>query len=163
MAEAKGERQGAEARADLHGAEAAERSVARAAEEIGRSAADATRQATEKLSEQARGGMRQASAASSAGAEAALRTGATLAEGVQEITGAWTRYAEEVMRQTSEASRALVGCRSFADLLEIQARLARGNLQAFLDQSSKIAEVAGRIASRPFEAMRQVSAEPPRA
>jgi hypothetical protein len=42
-------------------------------------------------------------------------------------------------------------------MFEIQSRLLRGNLQAFLDQSSKIAEIAGRIATRPFEAMKQAS------
>jgi len=42
-------------------------------------------------------------------------------------------------------------------MFEIQSRLLRGNLQAFLDQSSKIAEIAGRMATRPFEAMKQAS------
>ena len=90
-----------------------------------------------------------------------MRTGASVAEGVQDITNAWAHYAEEVMRQTTEASRALVGCRSLTDMFEIQSRLLQGNLQAFLDQSGKIAEIAGRIATRPFEAMKQASDDRP--
>ena len=101
--------------------------------------------------------MRQATAASAVGADAALRTGSSLAEGVQEITNAWAQYAEEVMRQTSEASRALIGCRSLTEMIEVQARLLRGNLQAFLDQSSEMTEIAGRMATRPFDALRQAS------
>lgn len=152
----------AEAKVERQSAATGEQREATAAEKIARGVSDVTRQATERLGEQARGGIGEASAASAAGADAALRTGATFAEGVQDITNAWARYAEEVMRQTSEASRAIVGCRSFAELLEIQARLVRGNFQAFLDQSGRITEVAGRIAARPFEAMKQAGAERPR-
>ena len=68
-------------------------------------------------------------------------------------TTAWARYAEEIMRQTSEASRALLNCRSFGEMLEVQAQLLRGNLQTFLDQSGKIAYIAGRMAARPLEAL----------
>ena len=67
--------------------------------------------------------------------------------------------AEAVMRQTAEASRALIGCQNLADMFEIQSRLFQGNLQAFLDQSGKIAEIAGRMTTRPFEATKQASPE----
>jgi hypothetical protein len=128
-----------------------------APEAIARASSDVIRQTTER----AREGMRQASAASTAGVEAAMRTSASVAEGVQDITNAWAHYAEEVMRQTTEASRALVGCRSLTDMFEIQSRLLQGNLQAFLDQSGKIAEIAGRIATRPFDAMKEASDDRP--
>jgi hypothetical protein len=126
-----------------------------AAETVARASGKVIRETSERLSGSARDGLRQASAASTAGAEAAIRTGSSLAEGVQEVTNAWARYAEEIMRQTSEASRALIECRSLTEMFEIQSRLLRGNLQAFLDQSSKIAEIAGRMATRPFEALKQ--------
>jgi hypothetical protein len=137
--------------------EAAVRETKSAAETMVRTSGDEARQTTERLTEQAREGMRQASVASAAGADAAMRTGSSLAEGVQDITNAWAHYAEEVMRQTSEASRALIGCRSLTEMFEVQARLLRGNLQAYLDQSTKIAEIAGRMAARPFEALKQAS------
>ena len=137
--------------------EAAARETKSATEAMVRTSGDAARQTTERVTEQARQGMQQAAAASAAGAEAAMRTGSSLADGVQDITTAWAHYAEEVMRQTSEASRALIGCRSLPEMFEVQSRLMRGNLQAFLDQSSKIAEIAGRMATRPFEALKQAS------
>ena len=126
-----------------------------AAETIARTSGEVIRETSERLSGSARDGLRQASAASTAGAEAAIRAGSSLAEGVQEVTNAWARYAEEIMRQTSEASRALIECRSLTEMFEIQSRLLRGNLEAFLDQSTKIAEIAGRMATRPFEALKQ--------
>ena len=126
------------------------------------SAGEVTREQGEQLASQAREGVRQATAATAAGADAALRSGSAMTQGVQDITTAWASYAQEVMRQTAEASRAMMSCRSLPEMLEVQARLLRGNLQAFLDQSTKIADIAGRIASRPFEAMRAGGGDQPR-
>ncbi len=44
------------------------------------------------------------------------------------------------MRHTSEASQALMRARTFNEMLEVQAKLLRDNMQAFLDQSVRIAE-----------------------
>ena len=87
------------------------------------------------------------------------RSGSALAEGAQEITAAWARYAEEVMRHTSEASQALLRAQTFNEMLEVQARLLGDNMQSFLDQSTRIAEAASRMATRPFVAPKEASAE----
>ncbi len=118
-------------------------------------AGEAALDQSERLAAEMREGGRQASAATASGAEMAMRSGSDVAQGVQELTTLWARYAEEIMRQTSEASRALLNCRSFGEMLEVQAQLLRGNLQTFLDQSGKIADLAGRIAARPLEALQQ--------
>ena len=128
-----------------------------AAETMARASSEVIRETSERLGGSAREGIRQASAASSAGAAAAMRATSSVAEGMQDITNAWAHYAEEIMRQTSAASRALIGCRSLTEMFEIQSELLRGNLQAFLDQSSKIAEITGRMAVRPLEAIKQAS------
>ena len=49
--------------------------------------------------------------------------------------------------------------RTFHEMLEVQAKLLRNNMQAFLDQSVKIAESAGRMATRPLEALKEASSE----
>jgi hypothetical protein len=74
-------------------------------------------------------------------------------------TAAWARYAEEVMRHTSEASQALLRAQTFNEMLEVQARLLGDNIQSFLDQSTRIAEAASRMATRPFVAPKEASAE----
>jgi hypothetical protein len=125
-------------------------------------AGEAVREQTEQVASRTQEGIRQASAATAAGADATLRSGAALTQGVQDITTAWARYAQDVMGQTAEASRAMMNCRSLPEMIEIQARLLRGNLQAFLDQSTRIAEIAGRISARPFEAIREVGGGEPR-
>ncbi|MGH7115713.1 MAG: phasin family protein [Stellaceae bacterium] len=104
-----------------------------------------------------------AGAATAAGADAALRSGSAAAQDMPDLAAAWMRYGGEVMRQTADASRAQISCRSLPEMIEVQARLLRGNLQAFFDQSTKISEIAGRIAARPFEAIRGAGAgQPPR-
>jgi hypothetical protein len=95
-------------------------------------------------------------------ASAAQRSGSALAECTQEITAAWVRYAEEVMRHTSEASQARLRARTFIEILEVQAKLLRENMQAFLDQSVRIAEAASRMATRPLEELKAASTERPR-
>src|SRR5690348_2196319 len=99
-------------------------------------------QPTQRFADLGQQGVRQAADASTAAAGAAQRSGSAVAECTQEITAAWTRYAEEVMRHTSEASQALLRARTFTEILEVQAKLLRENMQAFLDQSVRIAESA---------------------
>jgi hypothetical protein len=113
----------------------------------------------ERFAASGREGMHRATKASMAAASGAARSGSTLAEGVQEITAAWARYAEEVMRHTSEASQALRRAQTFNEMLEVQARLLGDNMQSFLDQSTRIAEAASRMATRPFVAPKEASAE----
>ena len=115
----------------------------------------AVRRQAENLSEIGREAARQAADASAAAASGLARSNSSVTDCAQEITGAWARYAEEIMRHSTEASRALLRSRSFSELLEVQTQLLRDNLQAFLDQSLKVAEATSRIASRPFEAIKE--------
>ena len=119
---------------------------------------DGTRRQTERIAEVGREGARQAAAASTPAA-AATASGSTLTECAQEVTAAWTRYAGDVMRHTSEASQALLRARNFAEILQVQTNLLRNNMQAFLEQSARIADTSSRMATRPFEALREASAE----
>lgn len=138
------------------GAAAAEQAVEGAsavAERIGNAAA---RQA-ERVAAGGREGVRQAAQAAESGTKAALRSGETIADGVREIAQTWVHYAEEVMRHSSQASQALMRCRNWGEILEVQTGLLRDNTRAFLDQSAKVAEIGSRLATRPFEAMKETA------
>ena len=54
------------------------------------------------------------------------------------------------MRHTSEASQALLRARTFTEMLEVQAKLLRENMQAFLDQSVRIAKFGEPHGDAPF-------------
>jgi hypothetical protein len=118
---------------------------------------DSVQRQTERLAEIGGERMQQATAASATAASGTLHSGSAIASDAQEITAAWTRYAEEVMRHTSEASQALLRARTFSEMLEVQAKLLRDNMQSFVDQSAKIAETASRMATRPFDALKEAS------
>jgi hypothetical protein len=120
---------------------------------------EAVQRQTERVVEVGRERIQQATEATAAAASGALRSGSAAAGDAHEITAAWTRYAEEVMRHTSEASQALLRARTFAEMLEVQAKLLRDNMQSFVDQSARIAEAAGRMATRPFDALKEASGD----
>lgn len=122
-------------------------------------ASQAAQRQAERLVELGQQGVHQAADASAAATSAAQRSGAAVADCAQEITVAWARYAEEVMRHTSEASRALLRARTFNEMLEVQAKLLRDNMQAFLDQSVRVAESTSRMATRPLEELKAASTE----
>ena len=63
------------------------------------------------------------------------------------------------MRHTSEASQAPLRARTLKEMLEVQSKPLRDNMQAFLDQSVRISESASRMATRPLEALKEASSE----
>jgi hypothetical protein len=77
--------------------------------------------------------------------------GSAVAAGLQDIAQAWVDYAQQVMHRTTEATESLLKCRGFNDMLAVQAELMRGHLQAFLDQSSKLAEITNRMAASSID------------
>ena len=84
-----------------------------------------------------------------------------VAAGLQDIAQAWVDYAWQVMDRTSAATEALLKCQSFNDMLGVQAELMRGHLQAFLDQSTKLAEITNRMAARSIEAIGETARREP--
>jgi len=120
---------------------------------------EAPRQRTESFAEIGREEKEQTATGQRGALNGTLRTGSALANGAQEITSAWARYAEDLMRNTSEASQALLRARNFPEILEVQTRLLRNNLQTFLEQSARVAEAASRMAMPSFEASRQTTQE----
>ena len=87
--------------------------------------------------------------------------GSEVAAGLQDIAQAWVDYARQVMDRTSAATEALLKCQSFNDMLGVQAELMRGHLQAFLDQSTKLAEITNRMAARSIEAIGETARREP--
>lgn len=91
-----------------------------------------------------------------ASAKATVDPGSAVAAGLQDIAQAWVDYAQQVMHRTTQATESLLKCQTFNDMLAVQAELMRGHLQAFLDQSTKLAEVTNRMASHSIDAIGEV-------
>src|SRR5579875_3593793 len=84
----------------------------------------------------------------------------TMADGVREIAAAWAHYAEAVMRHSAQAGQALLRCRSWNEVVSVQAGLLRDNMHAFLDQSARLAEIGSRIATQPLAALAEAGGRP---
>jgi hypothetical protein len=119
----------------------------------------AARQETERLVEVGGEQTRRATEAAATAASATSGSASAMAGDAKQIAEAWANYAEEVMQHTSEASRALLRARTLSEMLEVQAKLLRDNMQSFIDQTSKFAEIAGRMAIVPFNALKQATGE----
>ena len=96
---------------------------------------------------------------SATSATAMADAGSAVAAGLQDIAQAWVDYAQQVMDRTAEATESLLKCRSFNDMLGVQAELMRGHLQAFLDQSTKLAEITNRMAARSIDVIGEAAAQ----
>ena len=92
-----------------------------------------------------------------ASSEATMNAGSAVAAGLQDISRAWADYAQQMMDRTTAATESLLKCRRFNDMLAVQAELMRGHLQAFLHQSSKLAEITNRMAARSIDAIGEVA------
>lgn len=128
------------------------------AEGIGETAA----KQAETIATAGREGVRQATRAAESGTAAALRSSATIADGVSEIAASWVHYAEEVMRRGAQAGEALLRCRNWNEILDVQTGLLRDNTRAFFDQSVKAAEIGSRMAVGPFAALSGAAGDKPR-
>ena len=120
---------------------------------------EALKQQTEGVEEIGWEGARRANETSAAAFRGAARTGLALADATEDIVHVWTNYAEDVMRNSSQASRALLRSRSVSEMVQVQVALVRDNMQSFFDHSSKLVDTAGRMATRPFKVLREVTAE----
>ena len=123
---------------------------------------EALKQQTEGVEEIGWEGARRANETSAAAFRGAARTGFALADATEEIVEVWTHYAEDMMRNTSQASQALSRSYNIFDVMEVQIALVHDNMRSFLDQSAKLVLTTSRMATCPFEVVREVSAEPAR-
>ena len=85
---------------------------------------------------------------SAASAKPSPDAGSTVAIRLQDIAQAWVDYAQQVMDRTTEATESLLKC-----------QLMRGHLQAFLDQSTKLAEITNRMAARSIDAIGEAAGQ----
>ena len=148
-------------KATQQGAEVAEKATERSVEETERAIArrvEALRQQTERIEETGREAARQAIETSAAAFGGAARTSLALADATEEVVEVWAHYAEDVVRNTSQASQALARSCNIFDVMQVQITLVHDNTRSFLDQSTKLADTASRMMTRPFEVFREVRA-----
>jgi hypothetical protein len=79
--------------------------------------------------------------------EAVTQYGAVLAKGVQEISREWVKLAGDRLQRNLEGLKELAHCRTLPEVISLQTRLARENMELMLNNSRRIAVLSLQVAS----------------
>jgi phasin family protein len=73
--------------------------------------------------------------------------GAVLTRGAQDVSREWVKLAGERLQRNLEGLKELAQCRTLPDLIAVQNRLTRENMEHMLNNSRRIAEMSLQVAS----------------
>ncbi|MBV8521678.1 MAG: hypothetical protein JOY71_06040 [Acetobacteraceae bacterium] len=132
--------------------EKANQNGAREAERATQGAAAALRQQTQRIDETGHEAARQGGEITAAAITRAAHS-SVFADHTQETVGVWACYAQDLLHNGSEAGEALFRACSLTAMMQVQATLMYGNLQAFLRHWSRLSDIATRVGLRPFFAL----------
>jgi hypothetical protein len=79
--------------------------------------------------------------------DALTQYSAVLARGAQDISREWVKLAGDRMQRNLEGLRELANCRTLPDLISVQNRLMRANMEHMLNNSRRIVEMSLQVAS----------------
>jgi phasin family protein len=79
--------------------------------------------------------------------DAVTQCGAVLARGAQDISREWVKLAGDRLQRNLEGLKELAHCRTVPDLISVQTRLARENMEHMLSNGRRIAEMSLQVAS----------------
>ncbi|MDP6688261.1 MAG: phasin family protein [Alphaproteobacteria bacterium] len=151
---AKTTKQGAKQDSAMNAAE----SIAAASQETMRNFAKASTESYEK----AFGGMRDKAekmfegygdmaASGKQSMEAWNNAGAAYGRGMEAISGEWMKFAKQMLDSNVQATKAILGAKSLNEAMELQSEYARGSFDGFMAQSTKVGEMATKVAQETAE------------
>src|SRR6266540_2762708 len=116
---------------------------------------------SQKSTEAGREGTRQAEAAWRTGenlqrtAQSTLDTmaqcGTVLARGAQEISSEWIKLAGNRLQRNLQGLQELAHCRTVPEVVSVQSRLVRENMEQMLNNSRRIAEISLQVTKEASE------------
>ena len=78
---------------------------------------------------------------------AVLRANAALTEGLEAIGKEVIVYARRSFEQAAETATALLGAKTFEDVVQLNTALAKANLTGLLERSAKLQELSMKVAN----------------
>ena len=78
---------------------------------------------------------------------AMLRANAALSEGLEAIGKEVILYARTSFEQAAETATALLGAKTFEDVLQVNAQFAKANLERMIERSAKLSEMGVKVTS----------------
>lgn len=83
--------------------------------------------------------------------EALVKASQILAKAAEELNKAVSTFAQSSLEMNVQAGQALLGVKSIQDLVEVQQELARSSFDHFVAGSSKISDMAMKVANEALE------------
>jgi phasin family protein len=83
--------------------------------------------------------------------DAVVQANTVLAKGAEEIGRELMDYAQATLEQTAVTAKALLGARTFQDVVLLNSDFAKGSVERFLENSAKLSDLGARLATEAFE------------
>jgi len=94
--------------------------------------------------------------------EALVKAGTVLARGAQDFNKVWFSLAQASLEETVGAAKALLGCKSLPEVVEVQTGLAKAHYDKFVRDSRKLSDMSVKLAeeaAQPITARITVAVE----
>ncbi len=94
--------------------------------------------------------------------EAVMTSGAILAKGVQDLNDVWLALAQTSVEDAVGAAKALFGCKTLPEVVEVQTGLAQAQYEKFVVESRRLSNMSAKLAenaSAPITARVTVAVE----
>ncbi len=85
--------------------------------------------------------------------------GTVLAQGAQDISSEWIKLAGNRLQRNLQGLQELAHCRTVPEVVSIQSRLLRENMEQMLSNSRRIAEISLQVASEASQVAKQVEGD----
>ncbi len=83
--------------------------------------------------------------------EAVMQVASAVARCYEELGAEWANYAKASMEEGVAASKALMGCTSVQEAIDVQTGYARTAFDHYLSESARLSEISLKIANQAFE------------
>ena len=82
--------------------------------------------------------------------EAVVRTSSVIAKGFETLGARFAELAKASVEESMAASKALMGCRTVKDMMDVQGTIARNQFGKIVSESAAITEIGTKVASEAF-------------
>lgn len=78
--------------------------------------------------------------------DAFMKSGAVLAKGIQDFNALWFDLARSSLEESIAASKAMLGCKTLQQVVEVQTDLARTNYDKLVAETRKLTDMSAKVA-----------------
>ena len=87
--------------------------------------------------------------------EAVMAAGNACTKGMEAINGEIMAFTKQVMENNVAAAQAVMGAKTLQEMVELQSQFAKASFDGFVSQSTKVSEMATKVAKETSEPLNQ--------